>query len=292
MAIKYLKGIYGDTKPKTTRPPEFQFPLGVNFSVEGLETANSANTATTETIDVLVVAGGGPGGPGVGTIAVAGGGGAGGVRIFSSNSITDIVEYKNPLNIASTVNFIPVTVGAAGGNSCLGASIINCRGGAGGYWRGGPGGQPGGSGSAQGCYPNFIPGPIGCGIFGQGCNGGTNGGAALANSCTSGGLTSVITGTNVSYGNGGCRSTGPVVPNCNTPNRGNGSVGNHWPPGPAGNLSRSGDSGQVVVRYRNPAAPTTPLATGGDCICCTGGCIIHIFDSSGFLNVAAEFNIN
>jgi hypothetical protein len=27
-------------------------------------------------------------------------------------------------------------------------------------------------------------------------------------------------------------------------------------------------------------------------VCCTGGCIIHIFNSSGFLNVESQFNIN
>jgi hypothetical protein len=74
-------------------------------------------------------------------------------------------------------------------------------------------------------------------------------------------------------------------------NRGNGGGGacsltGDFRPGTAGG------SGIVAIRYRNPAAPTTPIAVGGDCVCCTGECIIHIFNSSGFLNVATEFSIN
>jgi hypothetical protein len=34
------------------------------------------------------------------------------------------------------------------------------------------------------------------------------------------------------------------------------------------------------------------LATGGNTVCCTGDCIIHIFCSSGFLNVNTSFSIN
>jgi hypothetical protein len=57
-------------------------------------------------------------------------------------------------------------------------------------------------------------------------------------------------------------------------------------------VGRPGGSGIVALRYRNPASPTTALASGGDCVCCTGGCIIHIFNSSGFFNVATQFSIN
>jgi hypothetical protein len=54
----------------------------------------------------------------------------------------------------------------------------------------------------------------------------------------------------------------------------------------------AGGSGIIAVRYRNPAAPTIPLASGGNCVCCTGGCIIHIFNSSGFMNLTSSIDIN
>jgi hypothetical protein len=50
MGIKYLKGIYSDTKPKTTRPVGIEFPIGIAVS-GSTATANGANTSNTETFE-------------------------------------------------------------------------------------------------------------------------------------------------------------------------------------------------------------------------------------------------
>jgi hypothetical protein len=299
MGIKYLKGIYTETKPKTTRPVGVSYPIGLIVTNQG-SFANGANTTTTQTFDVLVVAGGGSGGPRRGDAAPSsggGGGGAGGLRIFSGNNFTNLAEFNNPASFNNLgENVIPITVAGAGGNSSVGnnSNFTNCRGGAGGIgnWNlpgdsgSGGSGTPGGSGGAAGTGAGAGPG--GTGIVGQGCNGGPGGGgSALANSSSSGGLTTSITGTNVRYADGGPPGSGVN----GTANRGNGAGG--------GSVVVSGDgpspiggSGIVAIRYRNPAAPTTPLAEGGNCVCCTGGCIIHIFNSSGFFNVSTTTNIN
>jgi len=303
MGIKYLKGIYSDTKPKTTRPPGLEFPIGLNVIGGGL-TANGANTTTTETFDILLVAGGGGGGGRRSNPSLAscggGGGGSGGLRVFSGNSFTEITEYTNAFFTTGVTNFIPVIVGGSGGDSCFGQNFVNCRGGGGGagaytqpaYGANstGVGGGAGGSGGGGG-QGGVAQGAGGTGIFGQGCNGGPGGpgGSALANASTTGGLTSSITGTNIRYADGGTVSSGATP---GTANRGNGGNGISGGPGPTGGGGGAGGSGIVAIRYRNPAAPEIPLATGGDCVCCTGGCIIHIFNSSGFLNVTSDFSIN
>jgi hypothetical protein len=312
MAIKYLRGQSGlPTVPvKTTRPTGFKFPVGLNFSSSSA-TANGASTATAETFDVLVVAGGGSGGGPSAPFGHSGGGGAGGVRLLSSNSFTEVTEYRNPSSISGTTNFIPVIVGGSGTNSCFGSSFITCRGGVGGTGgygptAAGPGGS-GGGGAKQGPTPgapvyfnNPLPG--GDGIAGQGCCGtpgapgvacGGAGGAATCsltapNICNCNGLTTSITGTSVRYGDGGNGSPTPCNGIAGTANRGNGGNGS----APGVNSGGAGGSGIVAIRYRNPAAPTTPLVTGGNTVCCTGGCIIHIFTSSGFLNVNSVFSIN
>jgi hypothetical protein len=305
MGIKYLKGIYGDTKPKTTRPRGLEFPLGLTVS-SSVSTANGVDTTTAETFDVLIVAGGGSGGPMTQPCCTrgGGGGGAGGIRIFSSNNFSELPEFKSPLFTSATTNFIPVIVGGGGGNSCFGASIINCRGGPGGdaQWSnpgllqaggaGAPGGSGGGRGDGGGGSPNA--GGCGLGIDGQGFPGGSPvaspGGSALCAGPTRTGLSTAFTGTSVTYSVGGIGNSGT---GSGAANRGDGGNGiNATVPGIGPRSGGSGGSGIVAVRYRNPAAPTTPLATGGNCICCTGGCIIHIFDSSGFLNVTSNFSIN
>jgi hypothetical protein len=312
MAIKYLRGIYRRNELRNTRPPGFQFPLGIRIGPNALSNANSSTTTTTNTFDLLMVAGGGGGGwrppstaPGAGG---GGGGGGGGIRIFSANSFNEIAENNAVLNTDPlAVNFVPVQVGGAGGNSCFGVSFINCGGGDGGGGRtassygragdGGFGGSGGGGGKSGGLFSPAPNGCGGCGIAGQGCsgfNGHGNGGSATACASTTGGLSSSFTGTSVTYSNGGCNNL-----SCSgLANRGDGGFGAptfnfpNNPAQPAGQPGGSGGSGLVAVRYRNPAAPTTPLATGGNCICCTDGCIIHIFTSSGFLNVQSQFNIN
>jgi hypothetical protein len=299
MAIKYLKGIYSDTRLKDTRPRGLRFPLGLKLVDSDIK---GANTSSGGTFDVLLVAGGGAGG-GTQFAFSGGGGGAGGVRILSSNTFTDVYDFNQP-----NIENIPVVVGGSGGNSCFGLFFTACRGGGGGGSNGGggPGGSGGGAGSPT--SPSGSSGPAGirsggAGVFGQGCNGEPNrawptpttsnyfasgyGGSALANASNTSGVTSSFTGVAVRYGDGGNRRAEPVAANI-----GKGGSGQCSYNGP----SLAGGSGIVAVRYRNTSAPTTPIATGGNCICCTGGCIIHIFTSSGFLNITSpnllQFDIN
>jgi hypothetical protein len=307
MAIKYLRGQSGlPTVPvKTTRPTGFKFPVGLTASND-LNQANSATTSTGGTFDLLIVAGGGAGGVSNGGTYYGGGGGGGGVRILSANSFSDLSENKNPNFITEITNFIPVIVGGGSAASCFGTAFSACQGGGGGPGFGSPGGT-GGSGGGGGRWTRTNPPPYntcgagGAGIVGQGCCGtaagpGSNGGAGGAAACSlaapavcnCNGLTTSFTGTSVRFSDGGNGSSTPLNGTPGTANRGNGGNAGAQDGLPGG----SGGSGIVAIRYRNPAAPTTPLATGGNCICCTGGCIIHIFTSSGFLNVNSSFSIN
>lgn len=303
MAIKYLRGIYGRDQVKTTRPVGFKFPLGLTVN-NNLNQANSSTTPTGGTFDILLVAGGGSGGPSFGGQGFGGGGGGGGVRILTANNFSDLTELRNPTFITETTNFIPVTVGGSGTNSSFGTAFVSCRGGRGGQASGIPQtpGAPGGSGGggARYCFMGNICGTGGDGIVGQGCCGtragpsgaGGAGGAATCSLaapalCNQNGLTSSFTGASVRYADGGNGHPTPVSGSAGTANRGNGGNGatGSYDPG-------AGGSGIVAIRYCNPAAPTTPLVTGGNTVCCTGGCIIHIFTSSGFLNVNSSFSIN
>jgi len=295
MPIKYFKGLRTPEQTKTTRPLGIRFPIGLNV-VSPLEQANSSTVTTEQTFDVLIVAGGGQGGRRIGSgnpgPVSAGGGGAGGVRLFSANNFTDLPEYKNVLNFSGTCNQIPVVIGSSMQNSCF-SCFENCAGGCGGGggWTSTPGwGSPGcagGSGGGNGAGQGSGSG--GPGIVGQGCPGAnpasSPGGSATAPGSTTGGLTTAFTGTSVRYGDGG---QGAASATAGTANRGNGGNGASV----VDTFGGAGGSGIVAIRYRNPAAPTTPLASGGQCICCTGGCIIHIFNSSGFLNVDTVFSIN
>jgi hypothetical protein len=318
MAIKYLKGLYTEPNIKTTRPKGIQFPVGLKLTDGPIGTANSASSPTTGTFDVLLVAGGGCGGsrnPARGpnnssaaTSGSGGGGGAGGVRLLSANSFSELSSYNNTENVdlATGINSLPVVVGGGSGNSLF-DNLNTCRGGDGGLgnWSAPAGppstntaGFPGGSGGGRGAGNGAPLQSCGLGIAGQGCPGAVPlsgiGGSALLAGCCTGGLTTSFTGASVSYGNGACGARNPAQPGA--ANRGNGGEGSSriTPSiyGPFGSPGAPGGSGIVAIRYRNPAAPTTPLAVGGDCVCCTGGCIIHIFNSSGFLNVESQFNIN
>jgi len=289
MAIKYLRNLYGVKETSSSRPKEFVFPLGLPAS----STAEQAN----ETFDVLIVAGGGGGAGGPASTCGNGGGGAGGVRLLSANSFTELSDYKNSNSTDGTVNFIPVVVGGgsspfqAGNNSCF-SSLINCGGGRGGSTAqpGGLGGSGGGGGGGPANTPPKAGGVGGCGICGQGLSGGNGGagppspegppGPGAPGGCATptGGLSTSFTGTPITYGVGGPGNIGGP----GTTNRGNGGGGS----------AGAGGSGLVAIRYCNPSAPTTPIATGGSCICCTGSCIIHIFTSSGFMNLTSTFNVN
>jgi hypothetical protein len=96
------------------------------------------------------------------------------------------------------------------------------------------------------------------------------------------GITTSFTGAPVQYSCGG----GAI---CGTKIIGGGGGS------PTGDPQRVGDSGSagiVAIRYCNPAAPTTPLLSGGNCVCCTGGCIIHIFTATGFICSTVNYPVN
>jgi hypothetical protein len=296
MAIKYFRSLRTIEKPRNTRPVGMRFPIGLDID-SPLQQANSATITTQQTFDSLIVAGGGNGGRRVPAYNAnpqnGGGGGAGGVRVFSANNFSELSEFKNAANFIGTCNVIPVLVGSGGTNSCFGNGFVNCRGGAGGNggWNSQPGGgysgSPGGSGGSRGAGIGAAVG--GNGIAEQGCPGSNIaagiGGSATAPASTTGGLTTSFTGTSVTYGNGGAGASAATPGAANRGNGGNGANS-------IGQYGGGGGSGVVAIRYRNPAAPTTPLAQGGNCICCTGGCIIHIFNSSGTLNIDSAFSIN
>jgi hypothetical protein len=295
MAIKFLRGLYRLTDLRNTRPAGFRFPIGLKID-SPTDSANGSSTVTQGTFDVLLVAGGGGGGarqPLVAPVGSAegGGGGGGGIRILSSNAFTELCSYKNPTFISSTTNFIPVIVG---GDSCF-SQLKACRGGYGGPGGSGtpfylaptsvPGGYGGSGGGGGG--PRRIPGN---GIPGQGFPGGPDGQGGSALSAVAGsGLTTSFTGESISFSNGATRGSGQP----GQANRGNGGRGGSTPSPQGGGMpGGAGGSGLVAIRYRNPAAPTMPLATGGDTICCTGGCIIHVYCTSGLFNVESNFSLN
>jgi len=302
MAIKYLKGVrgIGTQTLTTTRPTGFKFPIGIkNTGVIGGPSINSAVCATTSTIDMLIVGGGGRGGyrPQQTNGGGGGGGGAGGFRLITANTFTDSPAFSNTAFIVGDLQTFPIVVGSDNSESRafgLYVSPTGGQGGTGGYSPGSPGASGGGGGSQL----IINPSPIrygGSGVAGLGCNGGnggkgtTQGGAGGGAGGNAPGLTpgsgtgTSFTGAPVTFSAGGppIRSDGPA-------NSGNGGGGGNNFSQPGG----AGGSGIVAVRYVNNQAPTTPLFSGGDCVCCTGGCIIHIFCSSGFINIGAAFSIN
>lgn len=277
MGIKYLRGIYGGTEKsvKTSRPEGFKFPTG-NFTAENAAGFNSVS------IDILAVGGGGSGGPIWNPPETPGGAGAGGFRLTSANSVSEFAS------VAPEGNYrVPVIVGSgaggasgSGGPSCFGTLVACGGGGGGGQSQGGDGGSGGGAGWGAGT-----------GIAGQGFPGGSSGpgvgGGAFACACTCG-VTSSLTGASVTYSTGGCNNGAKV----NATNCGGGGGNNRV--GPQGSHpAGAGAPGIVAIRYCNPSATTTPLACGGNTVCCTGGCIIHVFTSGGFLNTCptASFTV-
>lgn len=314
MAIKFLKGVRGigtDSYP-TTRPVGHKFPVGIVLSGTAADAANSATTANVGTFDVLIVAGGGAGGGDSGG-GRSGTGGAGGLRLLSANTFTSLPAYKSPPSIDGDQQKLCIIIGAGGspnlgdvgnrgGNSCF--DILTTLGGGGGSSNIGSNGQPGGSGGSGGPGqaqggpegPPFIAaGTVGSGLAGQGCPGGQGSrarGGSYPGPAGSAAFNSSFTGTAVDYACGGVN--GPPAPNVGgTPGPANSGIGGgSAPPGTGTTNGASGGSGIVAVRYRNPAAPTTPLMSGGTCTVCTGGCIIHVFNASGLLNTTAQFSIN
>jgi hypothetical protein len=244
-----------------------------------VHTFTSSGTFTVQSggeVEYLVVAGGGPGGAG-NTNEGGGGGGAGGylsgyISIFSQSYAVN-VGTGGPGSTDSTVNssnglnssaFGLVSIGGGSGGSCSASS--GNSGGSGGGGGGCGTAKLGGSGTAGQGYgggmgqwtggPHPNPGINGNGGGGGGAGGVGQSGADRApfNGTTTGtiggagaGITSNITGTNVTYavgGDGGAgRSTHAGANGTNySGNGGGGSSGNQ--------LSGNGGSGIVIIRYR------------------------------------------
>jgi hypothetical protein len=305
MAIKYLKGnVIANTsigQIKSFRPNGFDFPRGLKLDIP------------VQTVDVFLVAGGGGGvgqrsypGPEGGTCR-GGAGGGGGFRLLTGNNFADIVNTESFSFAGGACLCIPVAVGAGGGGICItvggagqgGTScftpLLQATGGGGGGaicvgFASIPG-RPGGSGGG-----GSRGGTGGLGIAGQGCNGGASngnpgggsGGSACATGASNGpfaptpGISNSFTGAPVMYSCGGGNTQTPA-------DQKGGGGGSAVDPS---NFGGPGAAGQVAIRYCNPAAPTTPLLSGGNTVCCTGGCIIHVFTSSGFLCTPVSFPIN
>lgn len=288
MGIKYLRGnIVGGTEFPVTnfRPPNFDYPRGL------------ATKTPLSTFDALIVGGGGGGGNG--QPRQGGSGGGGGFRLITGNTFTEAVEGSSFSFAGGACACIPVVVGGGGaggyagpgGASSFGGSAFCSIGGGCGTGRnygfnppsGGPGGSGGGGGSG---------GPGGTGIAGQGCNGGCSpgpgtgggGGSACLTGCNNAtsrpGITTSFTGAPVEYSCGG----GGTTPNT--------IIGGGGGQGPNPGSGVAGSAGIVAIRYCNPVAPTTPIVNGGNCVCCTGGCILHIFTASGFLCTDVSRPIN
>jgi hypothetical protein len=221
--------------------------------------------------EYLVVAGGGAGGNGQPSSPTDGGGGGAGGLLSSSLSIlpnTLYQVYVGAGGIDRTIN--PAIDSYFTGSN---AYIVANYGGAGGSFtqtgvNGGSGGGGGRGGNPAG----------GTGISGQGNNGaggttsyaGGGGGAGSAGSTSNGGSgkLSSITGTSVSYSNGGAGGTGGSDAAANTGNGGNG--------GRQGDTSgKIGGSGIVVIRYAGPQRGT------GGTVTTDGGFTVHTFTANG-----------
>tara|TARA_Y100001937_G_scaffold89874_1_gene121566 strand:- start:260 stop:1504 length:1245 start_codon:yes stop_codon:yes gene_type:complete len=243
------------------------------FTGPGTFTVSSVgNPGGSTTADYLIVAGGGSGAPDDG-----GGGGAGGMR-FSATTYTSPSPLKAPTAFTVSATGYPVVVGAGGagtsrppygpnGNAGSNSSVFSLTSAGGGFGasnspattrNGGSGGSGGGSsgpscGGAGNTPPVSPPqgnnggsGPQGSGgggIGGVGANGTGSGGCGNAGGA---GLALAITGSCVTYSEGGRGDIG-TTPSSNEPaNSGNGSDGICAGSGGTG----SGGSGIVVIRYK------------------------------------------
>jgi hypothetical protein len=224
-------------------------------------TAGSFIVTGSGPIEVLIVAGGGGGGYDVG-----GGGGAGGLVYIDgypvhASNYTVTVGGGGPGGTASGS-----ATGQNGADSAFGP-LVAIGGGGGGNHSGGSGANGGAGGGGAGYS---TPGDPGCGIAGQGNDGGaklsgdvtrtgSGGGGAggvgdagvlnRSGSTTGGvGLAYSISGTNVTYATGGRGAgddwTGPAAGAANTGNGGDGAG--------SPNTGKAGGSGIVIVRYPLP----------------------------------------
>ncbi len=297
MAIKYLKGnVLANTSQglKSFRPDGFDFPRGLKLEVP------------VQTFDALIIGGGGGSGgrsnpnPGPeGGTCRGGAGGGGGFRLLSANSFSDVINTESFSFGGGACVCIPIVIGGGGGGgwTFVAGSGSESRftplltsagggGGAGNQYQ--PGGLPGASGGGGG-----RGGAGGTGCAGQGCPGGAStgqdtngsGGSACANGGNgppTPGITNSFTGASVQYSCGGGNATTPA----------SFVGGGAGQPGGPNQSGSSGQSGLVAIRYCNPAAPTTPLMSGGNTVCCTGGCIIHVFTATGFLCTTVNYPVN
>lgn len=200
-------------------------------------------------VEYLVVAGGANGG--TSSFYVGGrGGGAGGFRTSVRGALSGRNSPAEP-----TLNIDPgevsVVVGGANQDSSF-STITSLRGGVG-SGSGGTGGS-GGSGTAGQGYAGGI-GNVGSPSIYKGAGGGGGAGGAGSNcsfntgGCSGGsGLTSNITGTNVTYSRGG-NSIGAGIFNFGSPTGSSGAA-NSGDGGSAGqSTGGTGGSGIVIVRY-------------------------------------------
>jgi hypothetical protein len=238
------------------------FPFG------GFSTALTQEALDNNQMDYMVVAGGGPSNstaPGNSGAFLTGGGGAGGVLIGTGNTVSCIMTPTYCL-AGGACYCIPLVVGGASTNSCLGTFIATAGGtGAGSYLgAGGPGGS-GGGGRPQ---TSWNPNAPGTGIAGQGTPGSCPSGGGFSSSSGTGYTTSIC-GAPVTYATGGLMGTnGPA----GATNTGNGAAGRA---GPA-SAGTAGGSGIVIIRI-----PTNLLSAGGNACCTVAGKRSHIFTSSG-----------
>jgi hypothetical protein len=234
----------------------------------------AGNPGGSNTADYLIVAGGGSGAPSDG-----GGGGAGGMR-FSATTYCSPSPLKAPAAFTVSATAYPVVVGAGGsgvpqvpadpnGNSGSNSSVFSLTSAGGGFGAsngpadgrdGGSGGSGGGSsgpscGGAGNTPPVSPPqgNPGGSGANPQGGGGGGIGGAGSAGSSPTDnaggpGLAISITGSPVTYSEGGVGDATPVNPSNESANTGNGSNGTNS--GASCATTGNGGSGIVIIRYK------------------------------------------
>ena len=236
--------------------------------------------ATDYNVELLVVGGGGGGGGNAGDSWNAGGGGAGGLIYYSSYPISAGTKYTITVGAGgipgistASNNGSTTTQGANGGNSILGPLVAIGGGGGGassGYTNPGIKNQGLNGGSGGGSGVNFGGGvhPGGFGVSGQGNSGGqgasngtgySGGGGGAGGPGTGPGVHNVtnfgpglvfsITGSSVSYAQGGQGGREPVTnaaANSGTGGDGARSVVNTL------GQSGAGGSGIIIIAYQGP----------------------------------------
>jgi hypothetical protein len=265
----------------TTNPGGFTLPSG-----------NNDFTFGSFSVDYLIVGGGGGGGSTSGnTSRRGGGGGAGGLLQGTGLSISGAQTIT--VGAGGTGGVQNGVRGVNGGDSS--AFSLTAIGGGGGASAFNQAGGNGGSGGGGYGATNALA--AGTGVVGQGNNGapiptinfagsggGGAGGTSAINSSVGGaGLSSSITGSSVTYAEGGDAgggSTGqvsatPAPATANTGNGGNGITPNRTTTTPTPINGQAGGSGIVVVSYSG-----SQVLAGG-IVSTVGGKTVHQFTSTG-----------